>query len=127
MQAPDNTAKFVGKLSFTPHINHQRQRSFSPAGKSSPKASPDQQAASGNKAPVQPPLMSMYAPYEASNATDHSSMTKHLGESGKGHTPFLHKPKGLPGLQANTYFAHLLTCRSTPLEWCWFCCHSCSA
>lgn len=93
-QLPENTAKFVGKLSFTPHISHQRRHGVSSASKKSPIVSPDQRA--GNKAPVQPPHRSMYASSTDSNATDHSRMTQQSEKSGKGHTCFLCRKHLLP-------------------------------
>lgn len=57
---PDTTSKFVGKLSFTPHLDHQRLRSYSPVSKRSPVVSPDQRSAPDNS-PAQPPVTSMYA------------------------------------------------------------------
>lgn len=94
VQRPENTAKFVGKLSFTPHIRHQRQHCISSASKKSSMVSPDQRA--GNKAPAQPPHRSMYASVSDSNATDHSGMTQQSGQSGKGHTLFLCRKHLLP-------------------------------
>ena len=82
VQVPGTTAKFVGKLSFTPHIRHQRQHGSSPASKRSPMASPGQRSASDNKLPAPPPWKSMYALCRDSNATDHSGMTQHLSNSG---------------------------------------------
>lgn len=75
-QAPDTTAKFVGKLSFTPHIRHQRQHGSSPASKRSPVASPDQRSANGKSPHAHPPVVSMYAPSTDSNASDQSGMAQ---------------------------------------------------
>ena len=103
VQAPDNTAKFVGKLSFTPHISHRRQHGISPASKQPPVVGPDQRAAGGNKSPVQPPLTSMYASCTDSNATDHSGMAQQSANSGKEHTCCLRWNKLPPRLQADNH------------------------
>lgn len=65
-QAPDTAANVVNKLSFTPHVSHQRLRGISPASKRSPLASPDQHFTS-DKSPAQPPVASMYASLQGVN------------------------------------------------------------
>lgn len=84
-QVSDTTAKFVGKLSFTPHVRHQRQHSLSPTSKRSPVASPDQQSATGNKPCARPPVVSMYAPCRGSNASDQSGTAQQSSKAGIQH------------------------------------------
>lgn len=81
-QAPDTTANFVGKLSFTPHIRQQRQHGLSPASKRSPVASPDQRSASARSSHAHPPVVSMYAPSTDSNASDQSGMAQPSSDAG---------------------------------------------
>lgn len=81
-QAPDTTAKFVGKLSFTPHIRHQRQHGLSPASKRSPAVSPDQRSATATSSLAHPPVVSMYAPSTDSNASDQSGLARLSSRAG---------------------------------------------
>ena len=60
VQVPNTTGKFVGKLSFTPHVSHQRQARFSPVSRTPPVASTDQRSSSSNKSLAQPPQTSLY-------------------------------------------------------------------
>ena len=101
-QVPDNTVNFVGKLSFTPHIRHQRQHGLSPASKRSPVASPDQRSASGSELHVQPPAVSMYASCRGGSPAEQSSVTQQLAKAGT----LLAQRDIAAWLQANTGFTH---------------------
>ena len=57
----DSSARFVGKLSFTPHVSQHGQRVFSSASKRSPGASPDEPATSSRGALTKPPQSSIYS------------------------------------------------------------------
>ena len=113
-QVTDTTANFVGKLSFTPHIRHQRQHGSSPASNRSPVASPDQHSASGNEPHVRPPVVSMYARGTGSNAAEQSGTTQQLAKAG---TPLVHCPVRKCWLVANKHWLHtcLMTCRFNSL------------
>ena len=73
-QVPDTASNFVGRLSFTPHLEHHRLRSCSPVSKRSPVASADQSSAADNS-PAQPPVTSMYADTAGTRTAEQSSVS----------------------------------------------------
>ena len=75
-------AKFVGKLSFTPHANHRSHTGFSPASKRAASSSPDQRSTS-DKPPAQPPVSSMYANSTVMHAVTQTSSEKESNTSGQ--------------------------------------------